>query len=113
MVDEGFSILYNETGVNLKEILFDSEDREASEKKLSETSLTQPAIFIIEYSIAIILIEKQIQPKYLIGHSIGEYVAACVAGVFDYQTALRIVIKRGELMQSMKPGKMVVIKHLN
>jgi phthiocerol/phenolphthiocerol synthesis type-I polyketide synthase E len=47
LVDEGFSILESETGVNLKEILFDSADQEASEKKLAETSLTQPAIFII------------------------------------------------------------------
>ena len=109
LVDEGFSVLNKETGVNLKEILFDSSDLEASEKRLAETSLTQPALFIIEYSLAKILIESNIKPKYLIGHSSGEYVASCIAGVFDYPTALQIVIKRGQLMQSMKPGKMFAV----
>jgi acyl transferase domain-containing protein len=109
LVDEGFSILFSETGVNLKEILFDSTDQVASEKRLSETSITQPALFILEYSTAKILIENNIKPKYLIGHSIGEYVAACIAGVFDYPTALKIVIRRGQFMQSMKPGKMSAV----
>jgi acyl transferase domain-containing protein len=109
LADEGFSVLNSETGVNLKEVLYDSADQEASEKRLAETSLTQPALFIIEYSLAKVLIENDINPKYLIGHSIGEYAASCIAGVFDYPTALKIVIRRGQLMQSMKPGNMLAV----
>lgn len=107
LVNQGFAIFQKETGINLEKILFDSEDVATSEKELSETSLTQPILFIIEYSLAKLLIENNIIPKYLFGHSIGEYVAACVAGVFDFHSALKIVTKRGKLMQSMKTGKMI------
>ncbi|MGQ1787243.1 beta-ketoacyl synthase N-terminal-like domain-containing protein [Saccharicrinis sp. GN24d3] len=107
LVDQGFSLLKEETGINLGELLFRAPTPEEAEKKLVETSLTQPALFIVEYAMAKSLLKKDIEPKYLIGHSIGEYAAACIAGIFDFESALRIVIKRGQLMQSMQPGKMI------
>ncbi len=107
LVDEGLSIYKQETGINLKEILFGLEDSEESEIKFSEASIDQPALFIIEYSLAKTLIENKIKPKYLIGHGIGEYTAACIAGVFDYSTGLKIVIKRGQLIQSTQSGNML------
>ncbi|MBN2167154.1 MAG: acyltransferase domain-containing protein [Marinilabiliaceae bacterium] len=106
LVNHGCDILKNEVQIDLIELLFESDNQELANEKLAETSITQPALFIVEYSLAKLLTENNIIPKYLIGHSIGEYAAACIAGVFDYDTALRIVIKRGQLMQQMKPGKM-------
>ena len=53
---------------------------------------------------------RKLLPKYLIGHSIGEYTAAAIAGVFDFETALKVVIKRGQLMQSMPSGTMFAVK---
>jgi amino acid adenylation domain-containing protein len=110
ILDECFSIISSETGEDLKSILFDSGNIEKSEQKLARTDLTQPALFVIEYALAKVLEELDIKPRYLIGHSIGEYTAACIAGVFDLRTALKIVIKRGQLMQSMPSGKMMAVK---
>lgn len=106
LLNEGFQILKAETGINLKSLLFESDDVETSEMKLAETSITQPALFIIQYAMARILIDNDVNPSYLIGHSIGEYTAACLAEVFDFESTLKVVIKRGQLMQSMHPGKM-------
>ncbi len=110
ILDDGFDILLKETGINLPEILFNSDEPESANKKLAETSITQSALFIIEYGLARILQEKGVRPNYMIGHSIGEYAAACIAGVFDFQSALKIVIKRGQLMQSMPAGKMYAVR---
>ncbi|MBK8805429.1 MAG: type I polyketide synthase [Bacteroidales bacterium] len=108
IVDEGLELFKSETGQDLKQVLFNENISSTGENKLSETSFTQPALFIIEYALAKVLIDRGIVPSYFIGHSIGEYVAACLSEVFDFQSALRIVIKRGQLMQKMKGGKMFV-----
>ena len=109
ILDECFAVVISETGADLKALLFESSDIEDAEKKLANTAITQPALFIIEYALSKVFEQFEIRPKYLIGHSIGEYAAACLAGVFDLKTALLIVIKRGQLMQSMKPGKMMAV----
>jgi acyl transferase domain-containing protein/thioesterase domain-containing protein len=105
-----FSVFKKETGIDLKEILFTEEANEVSEKLLSRTEFTQPALFITEYAVAIFLVFFGIQPEVLIGHSIGEYTAACLSGVFDLEDALKIVIKRGQLMQKMPGGSMLAVK---
>ena len=110
ILDRCFKILRDETGEDLKKILFDFEDKEIAEAKLSGTGITQPAIFIIEYALAKTLEDINVSPDCLIGHSIGEYTAACIAGVFDLPSALKIVIKRGQLMQKMPSGKMMAVK---
>jgi len=110
ILDESFDIVKSETGSDLKTLLFESNNIEDSEQKLASTEITQPALFIIEYALAKVLEDIKIKPDYLIGHSIGEYSAACIAGVFDLPTALRIVIKRGQLMQSMPNGKMLAVR---
>ena len=85
-------------------------DPDEADKKLASTELTQPALFIIEYALTKVLEQLNIKPDYLIGHSIGEYTAACIAGVFDMPTALKIVIKRGQLMSSMPSGNMMAVQ---
>lgn len=110
IVDNGFSIFENETGYSLKNVVFVDDSTDNAERALTNTSNTQPVLFIFEYAMAKILIDEGITPKYLIGHSIGEFAAAAVAGIFDFETALKVVIKRGQLMQSMPSGTMFALK---
>jgi amino acid adenylation domain-containing protein len=110
ILDECFKIVTSETGEDLGNILFENKDPDEADRRLAGTELTQPALFIIEYALTKVLEQLNIRPDYLIGHSIGEYTAACVAGVFDMQTALKIVIKRGQLMSKMPTGKMMAVQ---
>jgi amino acid adenylation domain-containing protein len=110
ILDECFEIMKSETGEDLKKLLFQSSDKAEADKKLASTDITQPALFIIEYALAKVFIRLDIKPAYLIGHSIGEYTAACIAGVFDLPTALRIVLKRARLMKGMNPGEMMAVR---
>jgi amino acid adenylation domain-containing protein len=108
ILDECFKIVRAETGEDIKAILFDSNTDDA-DMRLASTEMTQPALFIIEYALSKVLEQMDIKPDYLIGHSIGEYTAACISGVFDMQTALKIVIKRGQLMRKMPNGSMLAV----
>jgi acyl transferase domain-containing protein/acyl carrier protein len=76
---------------------------------INDTRYTQPLLFIIEYSMACLLMGWGIKPSYMIGHSIGEYVAACISGVFSLSDAIRLVIRRGALMSKAPHGSMLSI----
>ncbi|GIP23198.1 type I polyketide synthase [Paenibacillus sp. J22TS3] len=75
--------------------------------ELNQTWLAQPALFALEYALAQVWISLGIKPAVMAGHSIGEYVAATLAGVFSLDDALDIVVARGRLMQSASGGTMV------
>lgn len=109
ILDSCFEIFRFETGSDLKKILFDTGSNLA-QRTLSMTAYTQPALFVTEYALARVYEDLGVKPTYLIGHSIGEYAAACLSGVFDLETAMRIVIKRGELMQKMPEGSMMAAR---
>ncbi|WP_425425550.1 beta-ketoacyl synthase N-terminal-like domain-containing protein [Amycolatopsis marina] len=89
-----------------RELIFETDN----EKSLRETRHTQPALFVIEYALAALWRSWGVRPAAMIGHSIGEYVAATVAGVFTLADALRLVVRRGQLMQSMPPGAMLAVQ---
>lgn len=78
-------------------------------ERLKQTEWSQPAIFIVEYALARLLHYYGVQPAAVIGHSLGEYVAAVVAGVLAPEDALALVICRSRLMQVMKAGAMVAV----
>jgi polyketide synthase PksJ len=80
------------------------------DKKLSKTQYAQPALFIIEYALAKLLIDCGIKPDSLIGHSLGEYVAACLSGVFSFEDGIALICERGLLMASAPKGKMLAIE---
>lgn len=107
-LDSCFEIYSSLTGKDFKEILFAAESEEAT-RLLAQTQYTQPALFVIEYSLACLYKHFGIEANAYIGHSIGEYAAACMSGVFDLRTAIAVVLKRGELMQSMPEGNMMAV----
>jgi phthiocerol/phenolphthiocerol synthesis type-I polyketide synthase E len=94
---------------NLLEVLHPGDSGDAASTRLMQTEVSQPALFAVEYSLARLFMQWGIQPKAMIGHSIGEYVAACLAGVLSLQDALRLVAARGRLMQVLPAGTMLAV----
>ena len=74
---------------------------------LAQTAITQPALFVTSYALAQTLIARGVRPAAMIGHSVGEYVAACVAGVVDLPQALALVAARGQLVDRLPSGAML------
>ena len=97
--------------IPLLEILYpDDLVRAAQNPQIDLTAYTQPALFALEYALFKLWQSWGIEPSAVMGHSVGEYVAACVAGVFNLEDALRLIAYRGELMQALpSEGEMVAV----
>lgn len=109
-VDRCCLILQPLLSIDLRSVIYPQEsDIETAQEKLKQTSLAQPALFVIEYALAQIWMSWGISPSTMIGHSIGEYVAACIAGVISLKDALTLVAMRGQLMQQLPSGSMLSI----
>ncbi|HYM74921.1 MAG TPA: SDR family NAD(P)-dependent oxidoreductase [Candidatus Dormibacteraeota bacterium] len=102
--------LAKDLGLDLRSLLYPPEqESEAAAGKLARTRFTQPALFALEYALAQWWIAHGVQPAAMIGHSIGEYVAACLSGVFSPEDGLHITAVRGRLMDEMPPGSMLSV----
>jgi acyl transferase domain-containing protein len=101
-------LLDRQSGVALRSALFPA-DGAIADTRLGQTSFTQPALFSVEYALAMTLMAWGLNPDHMLGHSVGEYVAACIAGVFSVENALRLVALRGHLMQSLPAGAMLAV----
>ncbi|MFN6560835.1 MAG: SDR family NAD(P)-dependent oxidoreductase [Nostoc sp. ChiSLP01] len=109
-VDQCCELLKPHLGLDLRHVLYPiSEQVEKATQQLNQTAITQSALFVIEYSLARLWMEWGVRPVAMIGHSIGEYVAACLAGVFSLEDALMLVAARGQLMQRLAPGAMLAV----
>ncbi|MHC5761410.1 type I polyketide synthase [Nostoc sp.] len=102
-IDTCTEILQSHLGLDIRHLLFpESEEIATANQKLQQTALTQPALFVIEYALAELLISWGVRPEAMIGDGIGEYVAAAIAGVFSLEDALFIVANRGQLLSLKK-----------
>ena len=98
--------------VPLLDVIFPSSSGGKSDADLlNQTAYTQPALFSVEYALSELWRSWGIEPAAVMGHSVGEYVAACVAGVFSLEDGLRLIATRGALMQALPSGgEMVVVR---
>ncbi|WP_426751163.1 SDR family NAD(P)-dependent oxidoreductase [Myxococcus sp. Y35] len=97
-------------GLDLREVLYPpAAQREQAQARLQETSMAQPALFVTNLALARLWMSLGVRPRAMLGHSIGEYVAACLAEVMSLEDALALVVARGRLMQSLPAGAMVSV----
>ncbi|WP_173873781.1 SDR family NAD(P)-dependent oxidoreductase [Streptomyces albus subsp. chlorinus] len=93
---------------DLREVVF-AGDEPAAAERLTRTAMAQPALFTVEYALARQLLAWGLAPAAMAGHSVGEYVAACLAGVFSEADAVRLVARRGALVQELPGGGMLAV----
>lgn len=109
-VDLCSELLKSHLRLDIRSVLYpDPEHEEDAASSLKETYITQPALFVVSYALARLWMEWGIHPRAMIGHSLGEYVAACLAGVFSLNDALALVTARGRLMQELPGGAMLSV----
>jgi iturin family lipopeptide synthetase A len=77
--------------------------------QINQTEIAQLVVFILEYSLARLLMAWGINPRAMIGYSFGEYTAACLAGVFSLEDALKVLVIRGALLRELPPGRMISV----
>src|SRR5512133_1277349 len=98
-------------GIDIRKLVFSSSSNlEEAQRKLSETSITQPVLFAVELALARLWMSWGIEPQAMIGHSLGEYVAACVAEVMPRDVAVSVVAARARLMQAQPRGTMMAVR---
>ncbi|MFD2169214.1 amino acid adenylation domain-containing protein [Tumebacillus lipolyticus] len=130
-VDHCFKWLQTHMEIDLRSILYPAAEQEPQDRAeqafdlrkmlrrdgatdsrtdlLSRTEYAHPALFVIEYAVTQLLLEWGVRPQSLIGYSLGEYVAACVAGVFSLEDALALVAKRAQMIQELPQGAMLAV----
>jgi len=110
-IDYCSTVLQPYLQLDLRKVLYPTapEDMSTMQQLLSQTEVAQPALFMIEYALARLWMSWGIEPYALLGHSIGEYVAACLAKVFSLEDGLALVALRGRLMQRLPSGSMLSV----
>jgi malonyl CoA-acyl carrier protein transacylase len=109
-LDRCNEILHDYLEQPLLEVLYPDDNSKIKNQKLNETAYTQPALFALEYALADLWQSWGIKPSIVMGHSVGEYVAACVAGVFSLEEGIKLIAERARLMQSLpQEGEMISV----
>jgi len=108
-LDHGLQLLLDRHGIDMRSTLFcEPEQIPASLAAFERTSMQLPAIFLVEYALAQLLLSKGIQPTALAGHSVGENTAACISGTISFEDCLGLVVLRGRLAEQTTGGMVVV-----
>jgi amino acid adenylation domain-containing protein len=110
VVDLCAEILQPLLNEDIRALMYPETDGPDAADRLRQTRFAQPALFVTSYAAAHLWMEWGIKPSFFAGHSVGEYVAACLGGVFMLEDALRIIALRGQWMQSMPEGGMLAVK---
>lgn len=109
-VDKCSELLKPHLGLDLRGVLYpDEKDAERASDQIQQTHITQAALFVVEFALAKLWMQWGVHPQAFIGHSVGEYVAACLAGVFSLEDALAVVAARGRAMQQLPRGAMLAV----
>ncbi|MCA1612830.1 MAG: condensation domain-containing protein [Acidobacteria bacterium] len=107
-LDRCAELLRPQLGYDLRELLYPEESRAAeAARQLKRTKDALPSLFSVCYALARLWVSWGVRPAAMIGHSLGEYVAACVAGVFSLEDALRLVTARARLFEHLPAGAML------
>ena len=107
-VDACAALLVPHLGLDLREVLYPAPERaQEATQRLRRTALGLPALFTVEYALAQLWMSLGVRPQALIGHSLGEYVAACLAGILSLPDALALVALRGRLFETLPQGAML------
>lgn len=107
VVDRCAELFAPRIGADLRAVIFPEEAGAAAGARLAETQFIQPALFTVEYALGLLWQAWGVRPAALIGYSIGEYAAACLANVFSLDDAVRIVATRATLAQRLPEGAML------
>ena len=110
VVDDCCEYLQPHLGRDLRDLLYPQpRDEHTAQSSLQDTFFTQPSIFVIEYALARFWESLGVEPATMAGHSIGEFVAATFAGVWNLEDALSVIALRGRLMQNLPRGSMIAV----
>ncbi|HSD45604.1 MAG TPA: SDR family NAD(P)-dependent oxidoreductase, partial [Pyrinomonadaceae bacterium] len=110
-IDKCVTLLKPQLDLDLRDVLFPSDAHvEEAARQLEQTAFAQPALFAVEYALAKLWMSWGLRPAAMLGHSIGEYVAAHLSGVFSLEDALALVATRGRLMQALPAGAMLAVQ---
>jgi len=110
-IDHGTRLLEERAGIDVRKFLCrNSEPIEELSAALKDTRITQPALYLVEYATARLWMSRGLKPDAMIGHSVGEFVAATLANVMSFDDALLLVAARGRLMQEQPKGAMISVR---
>ena len=107
-LDRCAELLEDHLHLDLRKVLFPArDDAGTAARRLQETAISQPAVFAVEYALAQLWLEWGIRPAALLGHSVGEITASCLAGIMPLEEGLELVTARGRVIQALPRGAMV------
>ncbi|REH01874.1 polyketide synthase [Flavobacterium aquicola] len=109
-VDKCAELLMEDLKLDIRDIIYPEINSSHAEELLKDTRLTQPALFVTEYALSQLWMSWGIKPTFLCGHSIGEFVAAHLAGIMNLQDVLHIVAVRGRLISELPGGAMLAVR---
>ncbi|WP_179335209.1 polyketide synthase [Winogradskyella costae] len=109
-VDQCAELLKTDLELDIRNVIYPEHHSDEAEVQLKDTKFTQPALFVVEYALSQLWISWGIKPTLLCGHSIGEFVAAHLAGIFTLEDALHLITVRGKLVSELPGGSMLSVR---